>query len=607
MALPTNTPEFFQQEGLTNDRQVAKTYFVKVGGTYRAISDPDSIQKLYGNVNFQGIPDTGGSITTGGAVPLQTSLDQLAFQQSNNAVNQAAEQRVAQSNAQAPVASTVAPTDFQKYFQGELAKGRAAGDILSNNPFMAGGAQGPTQPVMNTTQFAAEFQTKNKRPPTQEELQAFTLNRSAGVPQAPQATTPTASSYAGNSIVDYLSSTKQPTDFASRAKLAASNGIPNYTGTAEQNLQLLNKLRVAPPTKPAGTITTESLQKESTLNIGETPTVTPDATISSSKSLLNSIDENTAILQAKETEASKSQTQLSQRVNKLLEESLGRTGMLNEEEKKAGVQEFAANLKNVRNEIATKTAAYEKLYADIAGKPITMNSIIGADAQARRVAQSDLLFLNSQAQAMQNNIDFAKQTAKDAVDAKYGPIDEEISILGKQLALLEPTLDKEEKIRAQAVTMALQQRKEALDAVKEKENTLTDFNINMIAKYPSAGIRTTDSYETTQQKVVQSAEYKADMASATKKGSGGGSASNKIYTSSNIPRDIKSDLISDIASGATANQLYTAYPEVNTDYINSLMGTVEQTSTTQPGTNGGGSTAQAPEKEVKWWNPLTWF
>ena len=50
-------------------------------------------------------------------------------------------------------------------------------------------------------------------------------------------------SYTGSSIVDYLNLTGQPSGFSSRAKLAQQYGIPNYTGTAAQNTQLLNLLR----------------------------------------------------------------------------------------------------------------------------------------------------------------------------------------------------------------------------------------------------------------------------------------------------------------------------------------------------------------------------
>lgn len=52
-----------------------------------------------------------------------------------------------------------------------------------------------------------------------------------------------ASLYSGSSIVDYLASVGQPNDYASRKALAQTNGIPNYTGTASQNAQLLTTLR----------------------------------------------------------------------------------------------------------------------------------------------------------------------------------------------------------------------------------------------------------------------------------------------------------------------------------------------------------------------------
>lgn len=45
------------------------------------------------------------------------------------------------------------------------------------------------------------------------------------------------------SIVDFLNSQGKPSDFNSRAQLAQQYGIQNYTGTAEQNTQLLNTLR----------------------------------------------------------------------------------------------------------------------------------------------------------------------------------------------------------------------------------------------------------------------------------------------------------------------------------------------------------------------------
>ena len=53
----------------------------------------------------------------------------------------------------------------------------------------------------------------------------------------------TTNNYGGGSIVDYLNSTGQASDFNTRTQLAGTKGIQNYTGTAEQNTQLLNLLR----------------------------------------------------------------------------------------------------------------------------------------------------------------------------------------------------------------------------------------------------------------------------------------------------------------------------------------------------------------------------
>ena len=49
--------------------------------------------------------------------------------------------------------------------------------------------------------------------------------------------------YTGSSIVDFLKSAGQASDFASRTKLAGQYGITNYIGTAQQNTQLLNLLK----------------------------------------------------------------------------------------------------------------------------------------------------------------------------------------------------------------------------------------------------------------------------------------------------------------------------------------------------------------------------
>lgn len=60
-------------------------------------------------------------------------------------------------------------------------------------------------------------------------------------------TPPGSTPYAGSSIVDALNSQGAPSSFADRSQMAQQQGIPGYTGTAEQNNQLLNKFKQALP------------------------------------------------------------------------------------------------------------------------------------------------------------------------------------------------------------------------------------------------------------------------------------------------------------------------------------------------------------------------
>ena len=49
--------------------------------------------------------------------------------------------------------------------------------------------------------------------------------------------------YKGSSIVDGLKSVGVNSSYDNRKKIAQANGIKNYTGTAKQNTELLNKLK----------------------------------------------------------------------------------------------------------------------------------------------------------------------------------------------------------------------------------------------------------------------------------------------------------------------------------------------------------------------------
>lgn len=61
--------------------------------------------------------------------------------------------------------------------------------------------------------------------------------------QKPAPSQPSGGGYTGNSVIEYLNSIGKDSSFAARKKYAAQYGITGYTGTASQNLGLLNKMR----------------------------------------------------------------------------------------------------------------------------------------------------------------------------------------------------------------------------------------------------------------------------------------------------------------------------------------------------------------------------
>lgn len=81
--------------------------------------------------------------------------------------------------------------------------------------------------------------------PIKDQEQALASAQQTQQPSPSPASAAPTSGYTGPSIVDYLNSIGQPSDFNSRSRLAASLGITGYTGSAAQNTQMLNLLRGA--------------------------------------------------------------------------------------------------------------------------------------------------------------------------------------------------------------------------------------------------------------------------------------------------------------------------------------------------------------------------
>lgn len=299
--------------------------------------------------------------------------------------------------------------------------------------------------------------------------------------------------------------------------------IPDFWSQVENVTPGVKVQYGAPAPIPTNEITPEKLADiPKTIDVSGIKISNPTSSVASTIAMADQTNKTLQdFIKARTPEAtatSKQADTLTSQLSSLLGQEAGKTAMSADEQAKAGVQQFNEQLTNLNNEIGIKNAALKVLMADLESKPITMNSIIGAEAIARSKVEADIGFLTAQATAMMNNITFAKQQAQDAVDKKYGPIEEEIAIKTAQLKLLEPTLTKEENIQAQAQTDFLNYQQKQIDDAKNAETTLINYNLDAMTKYPSAGIRTTDTFQSTQTKILASAEYKVAMETKTETG-----------------------------------------------------------------------------------------
>lgn len=264
--------------------------------------------------------------------------------------------------------------------------------------------------------------------------------------------------------------------------LAADMPKPNSPEMAAYSAPSMDSLSAAP---------------KITLSTANPNTATADGTVAgagqASKSIQDYIKEATAPETAEQSQANS----LTKDLMSLVGQDVGKAQALADEEAKAGVPELTKQLNQLNGEILTGNAEYlelkaqyDKIAVENRGKPITMSSIIGNDAQIKYAQASELNVKASQinltvarAQALQGNIELAQRTAAKAVDLKYAAIEDQIKVKMTQLELIQPILDKQEKIQALALQRQYEDQK---DAIAEEKAALKD-NISLGM---SAGVTT---------------------------------------------------------------------------------------------------------------------
>ncbi len=310
-----------------------------------------------------------------------------------------------------------------------------------------------------------------------------------------------------NSIVDYLTSKGQASDYGSRASLYSSSGLTgNYTGSADQNIQLLNTLKAKAPVDPAtttpssnasmGTISIDKLQPASSMKTVPTPTDTTNYSGmigSTTKSIIDSY-----------TNANNDYTTYS---NKVVEDANSISSLMKNLANKQVDTQNAQETAGVNTAKAEYTAYINKL-AELSGQatslqreaqaipiqaqqnaegkgitdaglaPLTSAELRNNAIKALTLAQNTDI-VSAAATGSYNKLQLAQDKAQQIIDLKYKPLEDELKARQTQYELNKDMLSLIDKKRTEALGIALENEKTTLDAKKSLDQQKSQIQIEM--------------------------------------------------------------------------------------------------------------------------------
>lgn len=320
-------------------------------------------------------------------------------------------------------------------------------------------------------------------------------------------------------------------------------------GSTEAN-NLLNSGYSLMGADNSGVISSNTLKGENAINIG-TGSNTANSYLADStmagigvdlKSTQDAIAQYQKMLEAPESDLSRQVSQLLGEVSAGAQSLTGRGAAQLEAEQQAGITTQQQAIADKTTELNKKVAEVKALEASYnlanqqeEGRPQTLSRLQGAQAQNYKMflAQKNALaseagYIQAELLGMQGKLESAQNAVNRAIDLEYSDREAVYNAKLAQLQILQPQLEKEEARYATAVQMVLEQQQQALAEEKAQKQNLVSYNLGLMAEYPSAGIKTTDTPEVATQKVAKVAGVKA-TSGGTSGGGGGG------YTYSSTP------------------------------------------------------------------------
>lgn len=217
----------------------------------------------------------------------------------------------------------------------------------------------------------------------------------------------------------------------------------------------------------------------------------PDATMAGANQYMTQLQNELAAQQAQQQELENRLTTGQNTANDLLAQ-IGQKGTEYQSElEKYNYTANVSQLQDVNKQIASLTAAYNQRIVDNQGRPI-LNAIIGGqESLLRRQQASEVGGLSAIAQALQGNITLAQQTAKDAINVKYEPMENQLKQQLQQIEFLYNDLGRADQKKADAQTALLNERLRVMEEQKNTEENIS--NIVLTAAQKGADMNTLNS------------------------------------------------------------------------------------------------------------------
>jgi hypothetical protein len=285
----------------------------------------------------------------------------------------------------------------------------------------------------------------------------------ANAAAAPAATTTPDNNIAATQAANASFAASNPNTFTN----PASSTQPNFNSINSGNLQSTTQVQLPPPPPPSttqanGIVAGAGASLQSTI---ASLTPAPTAADQQQQSILDSIASLTG------QDAQKGADTLSL-------------------EQQNGVQAKQQSVTDATNEIATKTANYNNLQANLGGNNSTETSAVLAaqNAGLTKAAAADIGVSQAKLTAAQGNLSLAQQQVTNAINLKYSTIEANIQTQQAQLAALAPVLDAEQKTQALAQQKVLQDQADAVATQKANEAQVQSIALQAAANGATQGI-----------------------------------------------------------------------------------------------------------------------